>query len=91
MLWFFGFVGLSAEKEATVGNVDFDEFYGSSNGFYQNGPMMVVTRVDQSGQSDSNSEDSATGSVVTNRANLCENRNERINMPFIDFLGVGAT
>ncbi|KAG6737570.1 hypothetical protein POTOM_059098 [Populus tomentosa] len=83
--------GLSAEKEATMGNVDFDEFYGSNNGFYQNGPMMVVSRVDQSGQSDSNSEDSATGSVVTNRANLCENRNERINMPFIDFLGVGAT
>ncbi|KAJ6761750.1 hypothetical protein OIU74_024414 [Salix koriyanagi] len=66
--------GSSAEKEATVGNLDFDEFSGSN----------------------SNSEDSLTGSVVTGRANPalsgnCETRNEKINMPFIDFLGVGAS
>ncbi|KAB5512244.1 hypothetical protein DKX38_029272 [Salix brachista] len=66
--------GSSAEKEATVGNLDFDEFSGSN----------------------SNSEDSLTGSVVTGRANPalsgdCETRNEKINVPFIDFLGVGAS
>ncbi|KAJ6744128.1 hypothetical protein OIU79_030444 [Salix purpurea] len=66
--------GSSAEKEATVRNMDFDGFSGSN----------------------SNSEDSLTGSVVTGRANPvlsgdCETRNEKINMPFIDFLGVGAS
>jgi len=79
----------------TMENVDFDRFYGSEDGFYQNGPIGVVRGVDQSGQSDSNSEDSATESVGTTRANpsRCgdnENRNEKINMPFIDFLGVGG-
>ncbi|KAF9661236.1 hypothetical protein SADUNF_Sadunf19G0047300 [Salix dunnii] len=66
--------GSSAENEANMGNMDFDEFSGSN----------------------SNSEDSLAGSVVTDRANPalsgdCETRNEKINMPFIDFLGVGAS
>ncbi|KAH8491390.1 hypothetical protein H0E87_023512 [Populus deltoides] len=87
--------GSSVDKEVTMENVDFDRFYGSEDGFYQNGPIGVVRGVDQSGQSDSNSEDSATESVGTTRANpsRCgdnENRNEKINMPFIDFLGVGG-
>lgn len=78
-----------------MGNGDFDKFYGG-NGFYQTGPMGVVRDVDQSGQSDSNSEVSATESVGTYRTNPSlfgdnENGNEKINMPFIDFLGVGAS
>ncbi|CAK7341605.1 unnamed protein product [Dovyalis caffra] len=88
--------GSSADKEVTMRNADFDKFYGSDNVFYQNEPMRVVTGVDQFGQSDSNSEDSATESVGTNRANPSlsgynENRNVKISIPFIDFLGVGAT
>ncbi|KAB5529630.1 hypothetical protein DKX38_019711 [Salix brachista] len=80
--------GSSVDKEVTMRNVDFDKFCGSDNG-------VVVRGVDQSAQSDSNSEDSATESVGTTRANPYlsgdnENRNEKINMPFIDFLGVGA-
>ena len=76
------------DEEVKMRNVDFDKFCGSDNG-------VVVRGVDQSAQSDSNSEDSATESVGTTRANPYlsgdnENRNEKINMPFIDFLGVGA-
>ncbi|KAF2288144.1 hypothetical protein GH714_004650 [Hevea brasiliensis] len=88
----------SAEKEMKVGNVEFDKFYCSSGGkgFYQIGSMSVVTGLDQSGQSDSNSEVSATESVGTNRINPSlsgdnEDGNEKINASFIDFLGVGAT
>uniref|UniRef100_A0A6N2L543 Uncharacterized protein n=1 Tax=Salix viminalis TaxID=40686 RepID=A0A6N2L543_SALVM len=66
--------GSSAEKEATV---------------------LGNLDFDEFSGSNSNSEDSLTGSVVTGRANPalsgdCETRNEKINMPFIDFLGVGA-
>ena len=55
----------------------------------------MVTGVDQSAHSsDSNSEVSAAESVGTNRTNHSMsgesgNGNEKINMPFIDFLGVG--
>lgn len=85
------------EKVVTRGNGDFDKFYGTSNVFYQQGPMGVVMGVDQPGHSsDSNSEVSAAESVGTNRTNHSisgesENGNEKINMPFIDFLGVGAS
>ena len=56
--------------------------------------------VDQSGQTDSNSEVSANKSVGNNNSNSNkvnlsmygenETSYEKINMPFIDFLGVGA-
>ncbi|XP_022742969.1 transcription factor CSA-like [Durio zibethinus] len=90
-------MGSVGEKVVTRGNGDFDKFFGTGNVFYQQGPMGVVTGVDESAQSsDSNSEVSATESVATNRTNHSmsgesANGNQKINMPFIDFLGVGAS
>ncbi|XVF06693.1 hypothetical protein REPUB_Repub06bG0072400 [Reevesia pubescens] len=91
-------MGSSGEKVVTRGNGDFEKFYGTGNVFYQQGPMGVVIGVDQSAHSsDSNSEVSAAESVGTNRTNHSMsgesgNGKEKIdNMPFIDFLGVGAS
>ncbi|XVF56784.1 hypothetical protein PTKIN_Ptkin06aG0147900 [Pterospermum kingtungense] len=89
----------SGEKVVTRGNGSFDKFYGNGNVFYQQEPMGVVMGVDQSvHSSDSNSEVSAAESVGTTRTNHSMsdetgngNGNEKINMPFIDFLGVGAS
>lgn len=54
--------------------------------------------VDQSSFSDANSDVSVSESVVTNRSNFSiseekesEAMDDKINMSFIDFLGVGAT
>lgn len=91
----------SGEKEITKGNGDADKIYDTGYEFYQAGPIGgVVMKVDQSGQADSNSEVSANESVGNNnsnnyKANLSmygenETSYEKINMPFIDFLGVGA-
>ncbi|XWS42737.1 hypothetical protein CRYUN_Cryun16bG0039800 [Craigia yunnanensis] len=90
-------MGSSGEKVLTRGNGDFDKFYGTGNVFDQQGPMGVVMGVDQDAHSsNSNSEVSAAESVGTNRTNHSMsgesgNGNEKINMPFIDFLGVGAS
>ncbi|XVE90247.1 hypothetical protein DITRI_Ditri20bG0063500 [Diplodiscus trichospermus] len=92
-------MGSSGEKVVVRGNGDFDKFYGSGNVFYQQGPMGVVMGVDPSAHSsDSNSSEvSAAESVGTNRTNHSMsgesgNGNEKINtVPFIDFLGVGAS
>lgn len=88
-------MGSIGEKVKIMGNGD----------FFKQGAMGVVGGhgVDQSGNSDSNSEVSATESVGNNnnnnnkrtKSNLSisgenENGNEKINMTFIDFLGVGA-
>jgi len=98
--------GSHGEKQMRVGNGygDGDKCHGRYNGFYQGGPEgVVMVNVDQSGQnSDSNSEGSATDSVANTRTNNNstnlssseenENACEKIiiNMPFIDFLGVGV-
>lgn len=77
-----------------MGNGDI-EIYATGNGFYRQAPIGVVGGgVDQSRYSDSNSE--VSESVGNSRANLFisgdnENSNEKNNMPFIDFLGVGAS
>lgn len=75
---------------------------GIINGLCEIGLMGVnVVVVDQSGQSDSNSEISAAESVATNRSNITvswENENHKKKKKiaslsvttFIDFLGVGA-
>ncbi|ESR56771.1 hypothetical protein WN944_016493 [Citrus x changshan-huyou] len=91
----------SEEKEITKGSGDVDKIYDTGYEFYQAGPIGgVVMNVDQSGQTDSNSEVSANESVGNNNSNnnkvnlsmYGENETsyEKINMPFIDFLGVGA-
>lgn len=75
-------------KVGSSGNGDFGK-YG-----YQQRPMGVVMGVDQyANSSDSNSEISATESVGTNRTNHSQTAivDDRINMHFIDFLGVGAS
>ncbi|XWS64926.1 hypothetical protein CRYUN_Cryun05aG0046200 [Craigia yunnanensis] len=90
-------MGSSGEKVGTRGSGDFDKFYGTGNVFYQQEPLGVVMGVDQSAHSsDSNSEVSAAESVGTNTTNhsmsgKSGNGNEKINMPFIDFLGLGAS
>ncbi|KAK5787060.1 transcription factor MYB56-like [Gossypium arboreum] len=75
-------------KVGSSGNGDFGK-YGS-----QQRPMGVVMGVDQyANSSDSNSEISATESVGTNRTNHSQTAigDDKINMHFIDFLGVGAS
>ncbi|OAY41873.1 transcription factor CSA [Manihot esculenta] len=85
-------MGPFAEKEVAMGNVELDKLYLSrGKGFYQAGSIGLVTGLDQSGQSDSNSEVSASESVGTNGIGDNENRSQKINVTFIDFLGLGAT
>ncbi|KAH7571632.1 hypothetical protein JRO89_XS04G0105700 [Xanthoceras sorbifolium] len=91
----FSLMGSYGEKEMAVGNGDGDKFYGTYNGLYRGGTQgVVIGNVDQSGNSDSNSEVSAIESVANtnnNTTNLSSSgENEKINMPFIDFLGVGV-
>uniref|UniRef100_A0A2P2IRX9 Uncharacterized protein n=1 Tax=Rhizophora mucronata TaxID=61149 RepID=A0A2P2IRX9_RHIMU len=86
--------GPQMEKELTRGNGDFGKFYVRDNGSYQTGPTGLVTVVDQSGQSDSNSEVSASESVGTNRNGLSfcgdhENENIDKEIKMSDFLGLG--
>ncbi|XP_010245158.1 PREDICTED: myb-related protein 330-like [Nelumbo nucifera] len=66
---------------------------GSVNGFCNYTPKGMNMSVDQSGYSDSNSEISATESVANNHtgAGEIDYGNENFSLPFIDFLGVGAT
>ncbi|XP_062166825.1 transcription factor CSA-like [Alnus glutinosa] len=87
----------SGDKVVTVGDGDFDKVYGTGSGFCKHGPTGTVVGEAQSGHSDSNSEVSAAESVATNNktdisvSGENENKTEKINMRFIDFLGVGAT
>lgn len=72
------------------GDEGFDKLCGSWSGGTEKGKG-----VDQSNNSDSKSEVSVSESVGTNRSNLSnsgesENVGDKIDMPFIDFLGVGA-
>ncbi|KAJ0013402.1 hypothetical protein Pint_20755 [Pistacia integerrima] len=94
----FSLMGSSGEKEITKGSIgDVDKFYG----YYKAGNMEVVMGMDQSGHSsDSNSEVSATDSVTNTNTNTnlslsgqnTENTYQKqISVPFIDFLGVGAS
>lgn len=91
-------MGLYGERRVFTGDVGFDKFFCAWNGSCEtglNGKLKGV--VDQSNYSDSNSEVSIAESVATNRStNISisgesENKGDNINMPFIDFLGVGAT
>ncbi|KAH9659033.1 transcription factor CSA [Citrus sinensis] len=60
----------SGEKEITKGCGDVDKIYDTGYEFYQAGPIGgVVMNVDQSGQTDSNSEVSANKSVGNNNSN----------------------
>lgn len=76
----------------------FDKLIGLSRVGEIKGVTITNVGLDQSGQSDSNSENSAAESVATNRTsnltmpgpNLNAKHGTIIGLPFIDFLGVGA-
>jgi myb proto-oncogene protein len=88
--------GKSRENVAATRDVSIDKYFGASKKQEQVEKLKVIDVV-QSNFSDSNSEVSASESVTTNRSNISisgesENVGIKINMlPFIDFLGVGAT
>ncbi|OVA03922.1 SANT/Myb domain [Macleaya cordata] len=89
-------MGSSEEKMVSFKSECFKKFDGSGNGFYQPGHMMMVMGGDQTGYSESNSDVSGAESVANNKKNLYKDREidngvEKICLPFIDFLGVGAT
>ena len=85
------FAGLKTES--------FDKLIGFYRVGQRGGVTKTMVRLDQSGQSDSHSENSAADSVATNMSiNLTmssPNQNGKeekiISLPFIDFLGVGAS
>ncbi|XP_077230432.1 uncharacterized protein LOC143863602 [Tasmannia lanceolata] len=84
------------EKMVPIRTGFYEKFDHSENGFYHSGPMIMIPGVDQSGYSDSNSEVSATESVANDGKKQfgygeSDNGGEQIILPFIDFLGVGAT
>lgn len=73
-----------------------NKYFGGWNGSEPVGKRLMG--VDQSSFSDANSDVSVSESVVTNRSNFSiseekesEAMDDKINMSFIDFLGVGAT
>lgn len=91
----FEFIKGSYVKMATSANGCYVKCDSSSNAFHHSGPMMMMG-VDQSGYSDSNSDISATESVANNPNKLhaygeSDHGRQNISLPFIDFLGVGAT
>ncbi|RWW30437.1 hypothetical protein BHE74_00000425 [Ensete ventricosum] len=74
-----------------------DKFGDSGHGFFSGlAPMELVPGVDQAAYSCSTTEASAGGTVVYHRSNAWpqaepDHGREKIRIPFIDFLGVGAT
>ncbi|KAK1319286.1 Transcription factor MYB44 [Acorus calamus] len=75
-----------------------DRYWNSTHGgFHQYNPSVVMVMeggVDQSNYSDSTTSDvSADESVATHKGNNrgADHDRQKINLPFIDFLGVGAT
>ena len=73
-----------------------NKYFGGWNGSEAVGKRLMG--VDQASFSDTNSEVSVSESVITNRSNLSiseekegETMGDKINMSFIDFIGVGTT
>lgn len=102
----FGSFGSSQNRQPfrsligqSSGEVSLNKFVGGWNGARKVGHVGKLKGVvDESNFSDANSEVSVSESVATNRPNvsISEERetvgdNKVNNMPFIDFLGVGAT
>ncbi|CAL9770318.1 unnamed protein product [Musa acuminata subsp. burmannicoides] len=74
-----------------------DKFGDAGRGFFSGvAPMELVPGADQAAYSCSTTEASASGTVVYHRRNAWpqaerDHGREKIRIPFIDFLGVGAT
>ncbi|KAI0531385.1 hypothetical protein KFK09_000939 [Dendrobium nobile] len=71
----------------------YERLFDSAIDLQQASPLIVVPGTHHYGFSDSNSEASATDSVINNgfMPEDAELEDEKISLPFIDFLGVGAT
>ncbi|KAL5994982.1 hypothetical protein ACLOJK_025039 [Asimina triloba] len=66
----------------------------SRHGLYHGGPTMMMVGVDQSGYSDSNCEVQSVANIRNNPHVYGESDHHgrgNVSLPFIDFLGVGAT
>ncbi|KAF5196551.1 Transcription factor csa [Thalictrum thalictroides] len=77
-------------SEENMVNGCFQKLDNSANGLYQLESTMMAIGVNQCGSTFSNSEVS-TDSMAMNVKDSIENVSEKSNLPFIDFLGVGAT
>ncbi|KAK7364905.1 hypothetical protein VNO80_13651 [Phaseolus coccineus] len=92
---FGALMDLSGENRTTARNGSFNKHIGAWKGSCEAGHMGRLMGVDQSHCSDSNSSEvSVSESVATNKItnlSLYEKSDNRANMLFIDFLGVGAT
>ncbi|OVA10790.1 SANT/Myb domain [Macleaya cordata] len=91
-------MGSNEENMVSFRNGSSQKLDVSNNGFYHPGSMMMGMGLDQSGNSDSNSEISATESVTKKRKTLYvdgeidhNGGSGKSSVSFIDFLGVGAT
>ncbi|KAK7266982.1 hypothetical protein RIF29_19644 [Crotalaria pallida] len=84
-------LGLSGEKRVQTGAVGLGNFFRAGNGSFQFGTMGNLNGVvDQPYDSDSNSEGSVSESVAAaNRTTNLSVSGDKIQKPFIDFLGVG--
>ncbi|XP_058205447.1 transcription factor CSA-like isoform X2 [Rhododendron vialii] len=86
---------MGEEKALKTVNVGLDQFcdVGSVKYYDAAGAVTKGMDVDNSGNSDSNSEVSASESVGNGKINFMANakNNNNNKLPFIDFLGVGAT
>ncbi|RDY11619.1 Transcription factor CSA, partial [Mucuna pruriens] len=96
---FGALMGLSGESRTPARDVGFDKYFGAWKGSREAGHIRRLMGVDQSHYSDSNSSEvTVSESVATDRTinlsisgaskNMGDNK---ANMSFIDFLGVGAT
>ena len=94
-IYFCGVADLSGESRTTARNGSFNKHIGAWKGSCEAGHMGRLMGVDQSHCSDSNSSEiSVSESVATNKItnlSMYEKSDNRPNMLFIDFLGVGAT
>ncbi|KAH0465291.1 hypothetical protein IEQ34_005394 [Dendrobium chrysotoxum] len=92
----FQYLSGSDKKVATGGYGCSQRPFDSESDFHHVPPLVLVPGTDHSGYSDTNSEASAAGSVIHKKGNAFileegDNDREKMSLPFIDFLGVGAT
>lgn len=90
---FFGVAGLSGESRTSARDVSFNKHFGAGKGSSETGHMGRVMGVDQSHYSDSNSSE-VSESIATNKTTnlpMYGESDNRTDMLFIDFLGVGTT
>ncbi|KAG1365583.1 transcription factor CSA [Cocos nucifera] len=92
----FRFLMGSHEKPVAATNVCGEKFGTPASCFYNSAPMLMAMGVHQAGHSEATWRASTTESEANPRNNAIihaerENDGEKMTLPFIDFLGVGAT